>query len=408
MNMAMIRNGQGQRGQAMAVLAISAVALLALAALVIDGGNAFAQQRITQNGADAASESGAVVLMQKLAGVVPTKTGSDVDTAVQTTAAANGLITPVQACYTDLDGNPLASDGSMAADCSSAAQVGPGLPIPPCSACPGSFAAGVEVHGSRSFTGYFGGIVGLPDGLASAKATARAGYVNGLSGPVVPLTFPVFASGCDGSNKLVTSTNSWPVGPGNVLAIPLCQNDPGNVGWLDWTPTAGGASELAGAIGGSPPNPTITTPRWYYVTATGNVNSGQVQTAMDMWNGQQIRLPIFSATCNNTPANLTNTIGQVSDCVTGGGTLGGNGSNQWYFLVGFAAFHLNQSFINGGDGGLCNANYPAGLVAGGGGGTSCLIGYFVGPTDAVSLGASVGAGGGSDSGTSPVGVQLIR
>jgi Flp pilus assembly protein TadG len=398
-----------QGGQAMAVLAISAVALLALVALVVDGGNAFAQQRITQNAADAASESGAVVLMQRLAGVVPTKTGSDVDTAVQTTAAANGLITPVQACYTDLDGNPLASDGSLAADCASAAQVGQGLPIPPCASCPSSVAAGVQVNGSRAFKGYFGGIIGLSQGRASAKATARAGYVTGISGPVVPVTFPVFASGCDGTNKLVTSTNPWPVGPNNVLAIPLCQSDPGNVGWLDWTPTAGGASELAGAIVQNPPNPAITTPKWYYVTATGNVNSSQVQTSMDTWNGMDINLPIFSATCNGTPANLTNPIGQIGDCALGGGTLnGGTGSNNWYFLVGFAAFHLNESFINGGDGGLCNADYPAGLVAGGNGGTSCLIGYFEGPTDAVSLGASVGAGGGSDTGTSLVGVQLIR
>jgi len=290
-----------QGGQAVAVLAISAVALLALVALVVDGGNAFAQQRNTQNAADAAAESGAVVLMQKLAGVVPTKTGSNVDTAVQTTAGANGLITPVQACYTDLEGNPLASDGTPAVDCASAAQVGQGLSIPPCYGCPGTFAAGVEVHGSRNFQGYFGGIVGLSQGSASAKATARAGYVTGMSGPVIPLTFPVFASGCDGSNKLVTSTNKWPVGPSNVLAIPLCQNDPGNVGWLDWTPTAGGASELAGAILGSPPNPSITTPKWYYVTATGNVNSAQVQTSMDHWNGTDISLPIFSATCNGTP-----------------------------------------------------------------------------------------------------------
>lgn len=398
---------RGERGQALAVLAISGVALMAMVALIVDGGNAFSQQRIAQNAADASSEAGAVVLMQRLVGVVPAKTGTDVDTAVQASAAANGLTTPVQACYTDIGGKPLASDGSAAASCAAAAQVGPGLPIPSCSGCPGTFASGVEVHGSRPFGNFFGGIVGLSTGTASTQATAIAGYVNGSPGPVIPLTFPIFATGCDGTGKALTSTTSWPVGPNNVLSMPLCGNSPGNVGWLDWTPPAGGASELAGAIVGNPPNPPISTPRWYYVTSTGNVNSSQVQNAMDTWNGQDIFLPIFSATCNNTPANLTNVVGQVSDCVAGGGSLGGNGQNQWYFLVGFAAFHLNQSYINGNDGGICDA-YDTHLVAGGNGSTSCLVGYFEGPQFAVSLGSSVGAGGGSDTGTSVVGVQLIR
>lgn len=396
-----------ERGQAIAVLAISAVALLAMVALIVDGGNAFSQQRITQNAADASSEAGAVVLMQRLAGVVPTKTGTDVDTAVQAKAAANGLTTPVQACYTDLDGQPLASDGSVAASCDVAAQVGPGLPIPPCTGCAGTFAAGVEVHGSRPFNNFFGGIVGLNGAMASAQATAKAGYVTGYPGQVIPVTFPVSATGCDGTGAALTSTTPWPWGPENVLSVPLCGNSPGNVGWLDWTPPSGGASELAGAIVGNPPNPTITTPKWYYITATGNVNSGPVQTSMDSWNGGDIYLPIFNATCNSTPANTSNPVGQIADCVTGGGTLGGNGQNQWYFLVGFAAFRLNQSFINGNDGGMCDA-YDAQLVAGGNGSTSCLIGYFEGPNQAVAFGAAVGAGGGSDNSTSLLGVQLIK
>jgi hypothetical protein len=400
--------GQSQAGQAIAILAISAAAMLAMVALIIDGGTAFAQQRATQNGADAVSEAGAVVLLQKLAGVVPTKTGTDVYNAVQASASANGLATPVQACYTDLTGTPLNTDGTSNPDCAAAAQVGSGLPIPSCAACPGKFAAGVQAHGSRAFGTFFAGIVGIHDFTASATATAISGYVTGLAGPLLPVTFPVFATGCDASGKAIPSTSAWPVGSANVLAIPLCKDSAGNVGWLDWTPTAGGASELADAIVPPPFSPPINTPHWYYITATGNVNSSQVQTAMDHWNGTTVLLPIFSDTCDATPANLTDLIQSLDDCTAGGGTLGGHGSNNWYFLVGFAAFHLNQSFINGGDGGLCNANYPAGLVAGGTGGTSCLIGYFVGPDEAVSLNASVGAGGGSDNSTSLVGVQLIR
>ncbi len=399
------RNG----GQAIAILAIAAAALLAMVALIVDGGIAFAQQRTTQNAADAASEAGAVVLMQKLAGVVPLKTGTDVNNAVQSSAASNGVTTPVQACYTDLDGAPLNTDGTLAADCLSAAQVGAGLPIPPCTSCPGLTAAGVQVSGSRPFGTFFAGIVGLNGFSASATATAKSGYVTGYAGPLIPVTFPAFATGCDGSGNAIPSSVAWPVGDkDNPIAIPLCKDSQGNVGWLDWTPTAGGASELADAIIPPPGNPPIFTPHWYYITATGNINSGLVQTAMEYWIGTDILLPIFDETCDGTPANIVpNQPGRVSDCVDGGGDLGGHGSNNWYFLVGLAAFHLEQVFVNGGDGGLCNAYYPA-LVEGGNGGTSCLIGYFVGPEHAVSLGASVGAGGGSDTSTSLVGVQLIR
>jgi len=401
------RRSASAGGQAIAILAISAAAMLAMVALIVDGGIAFAQQRITQNAADAASEAGAVVLLQHLVGVVPAKTDTDVYNAVQTSAASNGMATPVEGCYTDLSGNPLNSDGTTAADCPSAnVHVGDGT-IPPCPTCPGSSASGVRVSGSRPFGTFFAGAVGLPGFTASATATAISGYVSALSGRVVPVTFPVYATGCDAQGDAIPSTTPWPVGPNNVLAIPLCKDSEGNVGWLDWTPTAGGASELADAIIPPPNNPTIVTPHWYYITATGNINASQVQSAMDFWNGTEISLPIFSETCDGTPANLTNPVGQVADCAAGGGNLGGHGSNNWYFMVGFAAFHLNESFINGNDGGQCNANYPA-LVAGGNGGTSCLIGYFVGPTEAVSLGSAVGAGGGGDNSNALTGVQLIR
>jgi Flp pilus assembly protein TadG len=400
---------RSQRGQVIVILTVAMVALLAMVALIIDGGTAFAQQRAAQNGADSASEAGAVVLLQALAKVSPTKTGSDVDTAVQTTAAANGLATPVQACYTDINGEPLNTDGTSNSNCASAAQVGPGLPIPPCSACPGGSASGVRVAGGRSFNTFFAGVIGISGFTASATATAISGYVTGTSGPVVPVTYPVFATACDGTNHAIAgSTTPWPVGPANVLTIPLCQDSAGNVGWIDWDPgDGGGANELADAILGTPPNPAITTPRWYDITATGNINSGQVQTAMEHWIGTTIILPIFSNTCDDEPLNAnTNTIGLLDDCVAGGGSLGGHGSNNWYFLVGFAAFHLNEVWIQGSHSAECNA-YPV-FLSGGNGGTSCLIGYFTGPEEAVSLGSSVGAGGGTVPNTAVVGVQLIR
>jgi hypothetical protein len=384
------------------------VALLLVVAVIIDGGNAYSQQRVTQNGSDSAAEAGAIVLMQRLAGV-PGLTGDNVNTAVQNAAAANGLknlggTTTVTGCYTNIEGQPIDASGNVVADCSTAAPVGAGQPIPPCSGCPGGVASGVQVKGSKEFGTFFGGLVGMGSFVGTADATAISGYANAMAGPVVPVTFPTLATGCDGSNNAIQGTTPWPTDL--TLAIPLCGNSPGNVGWLDWSPTAGGSSELATAIT-IPNNPTITTPHWYYVTSTGNTNSGQVQTAMESWIGKSIWLPIFGETCNGTPANLTNPVGQVDDCVAGGNQLGGNGSNQWYVLVGFAEFRLSQVFLNGGDGGACAAAYYT-IDTPGNGSTSCLIGLFPGNPDAVSFGSSVGAGGGSPNEINPPSVQLIR
>ena len=55
-------------GQALVVLVISVAVLLGGAAVVIDGGNAMAQQRGTQNATDAAALAGALVIAQKMGG----------------------------------------------------------------------------------------------------------------------------------------------------------------------------------------------------------------------------------------------------------------------------------------------------------------------------------------------------
>src|SRR4051812_4061284 len=74
----------GQSGQAIVIMALAMVALLLGAALVIDGGNAFAQQRRTQNGADAAALAGATVMVQKVGGAA--KTDGDVCAAIAASA----------------------------------------------------------------------------------------------------------------------------------------------------------------------------------------------------------------------------------------------------------------------------------------------------------------------------------
>src|SRR3954471_5839322 len=81
----------GIRGQVIPFAALAMVAIIALAALVLEGGNAYAQQRQTQNAADAAANAGAAVLAQRFGDA--SLSDSDVDNAVGTTATTNGLAT---------------------------------------------------------------------------------------------------------------------------------------------------------------------------------------------------------------------------------------------------------------------------------------------------------------------------
>lgn len=373
------------RGQALVLIAIAFVAMLAMAALVIDGGNAYAQQRRTQNWTDAAANAGAVQLMRRLVGVSGTDPQWDarVVAAVNESLAGDGLDAIPTIQYTDISGGVLgdANNGS----------------IPP-------NAAGVHVQGSRSFSTFFSGVLGMTGFTASAEATAITGYSNGAGiGGVIPVTFPVLFTMCDG-NDLVVNGN-WPVGPANRIVVPMCSNGPGNVGWIDWTPTGGGANELADAIT-TPNNPPITTPKWYYITQTGSISSGQVQTAMESWIDKDILLPIFYAdetdplpgTCNTTPNDDQE---DLADCPDP--NRGGTGSNQWYFLVTFGSFHLEEVYLNGGDGGACDPGEVNGQNISG-----CLIGYFT--DDVAPANLTIGPGGGSTptSNLTPPTVQLIK
>jgi len=87
------RAREESRGQVIVIMALALVALLSVVGLVIDGGNAFARQRATQNATDASAEAGAGQLLRKLA-LVPTPAGgwnAEVIAAVQANATQNGI-----------------------------------------------------------------------------------------------------------------------------------------------------------------------------------------------------------------------------------------------------------------------------------------------------------------------------
>jgi hypothetical protein len=390
-----------QSGQALVVMAVAIMAMIGGVGLVIDGGNAWAQQRITQAGNDASAEAGAVVLASMYSGQTAPVGGWDgaVYSAVNASAANNNMTVP-KAYYTDICGTYLRSDGTKAAGTADAAVVGAGtLPInnhtnPD---CPGGIVgpvAGIQAQGSKSFGTFVSRAIGITQFTASTSATAVTGLLQGScssgSGCVVlPVTAPVTVVTCDGSGSAAGTGVDWPMN--TRVVVPLCKNNPGNVGWLDWTPTAGGTSELINSIL-YPDNPAVSLPSWQYVTSTGNVNSKGVEDALNTYIGQVVLFPNFDLTCAATPDQAQVATGPAYGC----SDIGGNGSNQWYRIPQFAAFELERAYVNGSDKAACDT---------GNGATSCLVGKFVHFVTTGTVGP--GLGGGTTDGAA-LGVQLIK
>jgi hypothetical protein len=428
-------------GQALVLMVGIMLLGIGLLALIIDGGNIVTQQRITQTGADSTAEAGAVVLATRLAGAVTPSSGWDAEVAAKVTAsAAANNMTIGAAYYTDICGIPLQATGAAALNADGtenlavAVQVGSGsLPAgsattPDCPSLQVGPVAGVMVHGQKNVGAYVARAIGIPSFNVTSRATAVAGYLQGVCGSsqgewcaVLPVTIPVNTVTCDGSNNVVPGSEAWPWNV--VLTVPLCRNNPGNVGWLDWDPPGGGASELVCSIV-NPDNPAITLPSWQYVAATGNTNGGGpcqdddtgvtysgVEDAIRKYNGSIVLIPQFDMTCRSQ-GNQPDPVSTQPEIETGPNygcpntPGGGNGQNLWYRMPSFAYFWLcdpsepdcsgkHGSYIQGSNAAECDT---------GNGSTSCLVGKFV---DILGTG-TVGPGSGSGTGSKALGVQLIK
>ena len=436
-----LRDRRPQAGQALVVMVGVMLLSIAILAMIIDGGNVVTQQRVAQTGADSTAEAGAIVLAARLAGAATPALGWDGEVAnkVALSAAANN--TNVQAAYyTDICGIPLRPNGNAALNAdgtenlSVALQVGTGnLPggsatTPDCPSLSVGPVAGVMVIGQKTVPAYVARAIGIPAFAVNTRATAVTGYLQGYCGStqgdwcaVFPLAIPVNTLGCDGNNDPVPGSDAWPWN--RVITVPLCRAGPGNVGWIDWDPPAGGAAELVCSIVNSD-NPAIVLPSWQFMAATGNTNGGGnctsnrtginysgVEDAMRGYNGQTVLIPQFDMTCRTyngdpDPISALPTINQ--DPYYGCPYLpgGGNGQNLWYRMPSFAYFKLcdpadpdcggrQGAYIQGGNAAECDT---------GNGSTSCLVGRF---TDILSTG-TVGPGAGAGTGAKALGIQLIK
>ena len=329
------------KGQTLVMVGVGMVVLVGMVGLVIDVGLQWGNNRGSQNASDASAEAGAIVLMEHMLGA--TRDDADVLEAVEDAAAA-GEIDIELAEYTTWEGVPLDIEVG----------VGGSIPIG---------AQGVRVLGTRVHETVFARVLGVNELAVHTDATAVSGPTEPCppsSGPcaLLPVTIPNTIVTCDGQNKSIATEDPW-VGPPGApeYILPLCGNNPGSVGWIDWTPPAGGSSELADQI--CEPNPIdLFFPDWYYVTSAGNVNSDDVQDCFEQWIGSIILIPMFEDTCRTDP-------GDVDEC-TDPAPIGG--VNQWYYFPEAAAISLTGVYIQGNNADVCDT---------GNGATSCLTGSFV-------------------------------
>ena len=383
-----------EHGQAIVIMALALVGVLLLAAIVIDGGNAYAQERATQNAVDAAALAGATVMVKNV-GDPGSVASSDVLDAVNQSFVSNT--------------SDFGSAQYVRYDHSVIGDVQSGSSIPP-------DAGGVLVTGSRTFSTYLGAVARLLQGQpvitsmqSNAHAMALAGTLQGSCAGIcsfIPVTFPVNVTLCDGTNRSLTIGSEWvnvPIdtaeadkGIGHWEAIiPLCSNGPGDVGWLDFGEIAA-AQQPPVDCGNNlsqwiyPPCPiSLPVPNWYHAQ-TGNTNA--TDNDLSHYIGDIVMIPLFDGTCKDDPSPGTCPAGQE-----------GNGNNFWYHVPKVAAFLLDPVYVQGNNHPQCNQT-PGYPLVGGNGSTGCLKGWFI---DLVSLG-NVGGSSGSGGDPSVLGVQPVQ
>lgn len=422
-------------GQSLVIFALALVAIIAMVGLIIDGGNAYAQQRATQNGSDSAAEAGTTILVRNVMAAAAggtTMTAAQLDAAVLTAtnrSATSHSLKPFDvgvagssaAYYTDILGNLLTSSGATTTSTSTAARVGGGS-VPSCTTdCVAGRAAGVAAYGNRTFGALIAGAIGFTSFTASAKATAVGGYAPPTSCSasegcaLIPVTFATNMGTCTGNNSSSFGATPWPwpvappYGPTNESILAVCGNAQGAFGFLDF----GCASNIQLQI--KNPCASISFPTWIQ-TQPGNTNA--VEDELNAYAGsaatvgvyedgidQVVYIPFFDAICSSLSQPADNRAIDTSTypgvCV---GSNSGGGNNIYYHVVYFLGFALDQAYVQGNNNPLCNSA-PGLPIPGGNGGTGCLKGW--GTVVAQGPGTVTSSPGPGGPGT-PLRIQLIK
>jgi Flp pilus assembly protein TadG len=375
-----------QSGQILVLAVVGMIAMIGGVALLLEGGNAYAQQRGVQNAADAAANAGASVLAQKLAGL--TKTDADVASKIASSRLANGLGTN-SAYYTNVFGKPIDAAGLVTTP-ALAAEVGGGANNPLAIIPPG--AQGVHDGGSRTFGTSFARAIGINELGASAEATAVTGVLTG--GNFLPVVFPVYITACDGSGALGGAGEAdWELSQppltgsdhpnGQEYIVQLCKTGSGSFMVLDLDGTSNNCPDEVT----NPPAIQFDSFPTDVASDNGNNCAMPMEAPVDALQGKVVLIPI----CDG-------------DCVTTGG------SNATYHIIKIASFFVDYMSDAGGnnpnsecDEGISPTyGTPMRWLPGGNGSTSCLTGWFMRYINKGPVGA--GPVGNSDA----IGIQLIQ
>jgi Flp pilus assembly protein TadG len=425
-------------GQTIVLFALGLVTLVAMVALLIDGGNAWAQQRASQNGADSAAEVGAVAIARAVIGqatggppIQATTLDAQVLAAINGAADRNGIQrfdSPggSVAYYTDVNGDLLTSSGTTTSDPTQAARVGSGQ-APACSlsSCLAGWPAGVRAVAARPFGTTFARVLGMDRFTASAAATAVAGYASATNCSasqgcaLLPVTFAVRPATCTNSGDAVYGPTPWPAPAAspfdgsNESILNTCKNSPGAVGWLDF-----GCGTLRDQIQ-QPCNGSITFPLWV-PAQPGNPNN--VEDALNAYAGnvvgtyeppggggkydQAVWVPFFDAIChaNSAPSPNVTPVPSASFPLACPNDKPGGGTNTYYRIIYFLGFILDHAYVQGNNFPECN-QAPGSPLAGGNGSNGCLKGWraiVVGPPGSITT--SPGPGGSA----TPLRIVLIK
>ena len=373
-------------GQVIVIVALAMVVIVMMVGVVIDLGALYSQQRIAQNGADAASTAGTLVIAQNLASATDIKNDKDVFLAVNDMAAKNGLA-GVTAVYTDDIGQPL----SPPANVTNTVQ-----PIP-------AGARGVRAGGSRVQEASFSRLMGFNLFTASAEATVVAGKSSGEcvldedGCTLLPVTFPIELYECDGHGVLIPGTGTWigapPPGadptdpywplvgqeslpsaadpdgdPSKLAILSLCKNastGSGAFGWLDLDP---GIPNLGQEITG-PLTQSVDIPDWFQ-TQPGNPNS--VETELNQYLHTIVLIPLNNGACRVDP-------GVATTCPDGMAGKDPVGNNTWYYVHTLGNFYIQEVNVQGSNVDRCASppGHPVVPITTGGGFLGCLKGWFV-------------------------------
>jgi len=366
-----------ERGQIIVVAALAMITIIGGVSLVIEGGNAYAHQRIVQNSIDAVANAGATVIAQKIGGAP--RTDADVAASMTTLATSNDLDGQT-GYYTNVTGDLLTPAGGVTSGMAAAAKVGAGT-IP-------ANAQGVRVSGNQAFGTTFARVIGFNEFTASADATAVSGALTG--GVFMPVVFPVTMKDCDGTGTLGPVDAPWrmsnpgPTHPvGQEYLVPLCKTGDGSFMVLDLDPDKNCYEEVT--------NPSSVQFHNFPVdvaTDTGNDCAKKVEEAVNdgALQGQVVLIPICDGECSTQAGN-----------------------NGTYHIVRIAAFYLDYiSYSNNDNNSACalttSPKYGTSLanLVGGNGSSSCVAGWFVRYVTSGPVGAGTIANG------EAIGVQLIR